>query len=171
MAGRNALGGTTVERATKAAAQAGSDAAPLPASDADWPLADRPGYLIRRLHQAHGALFQSLCGGFGVTPVQYSLLSALGARGRADQTAIAADVGLDRSTTAATLARLEARGMISRARSEGDRRAVLCGLTPAGRGLLRRIEPLARQAHSRTLAALSDREAATLMTLLRRALG
>src|SRR5712672_2457212 len=61
-----------------------------------WPLSQRPGFLIRRLHQIHVALFQEACGHFEVTPLQYSLLSALAARKTADQTTLAADIALDR---------------------------------------------------------------------------
>ena len=50
-----------------------------------WPLSQRPGFLIRRLHQIHVALFQEACGEFEITPLQYSLLSALAARETADQ--------------------------------------------------------------------------------------
>ena len=38
-------------------------------------LARRPGFLIRRLHQIHLALFADACGEFGVTPVRYSILT------------------------------------------------------------------------------------------------
>jgi MarR family transcriptional regulator, lower aerobic nicotinate degradation pathway regulator len=159
-----------LEKDTLAATELGNEATGLPMACSEWPLAARPGFLIRRLHQAHVALFHELVGGLGVTPVQYSLLSAIAARGRADQTTLAADVALDRSTTAATLARLHKRGLIGRARDPGDARAMLCVLTPVGLDLLRHIEPLARQAHARTLAGLSQTDAAILVGLLRRAL-
>jgi hypothetical protein len=68
-----------------------------------WPLSERPGFLIRRLHQIHVALFQDACGEFEVTPLQYSLLSALAARKTADQTTLAADIALDRTTTTGAL--------------------------------------------------------------------
>ena len=68
-----------------------------------WPLSQRPGFLIRRLHQIHVALFQEACGKFDVTPLQYSLLSALAARKTADQTTLAADIALDRTTTTGAL--------------------------------------------------------------------
>jgi len=68
-----------------------------------WPLAERPGFLIRRLHQIHVALFQEACGAFEITPLQYSLLSALAQRGTADQTTLSADIALDRSTTTGAL--------------------------------------------------------------------
>lgn len=150
----------------------GNDAAAAPDSSAEeaWPLADRPGFLIRRLHQLHVALFMELTAEFGVTPVQYSLLSAIAARGRADQSTLAADVALDRSTSAGTLGRLEARGLIQRRRDKTDGRAMLCSLTRAGRALLPRIEPAAREAHRRTLAALDGGDAAQLQRLLRAAL-
>jgi len=38
------------------------------------------------------ALFQKECADFDITPLQYSLLTALAARGTADQTTLAADV-------------------------------------------------------------------------------
>ena len=41
------------------------------------PLWRRPGYLIRRLHQIHYALFFEECAAFGITPVQYGLLTLL----------------------------------------------------------------------------------------------
>ncbi len=160
-----------MDKAASAAPEAGNEVATLPDRGAEWPLADRPGFLIRRLHQAHVAMFASLAGEFGVTPVQYSLLSALAGRGQADQTTLAADVGLDRSTTAATLARLHGRGLIARRRDPADARAMRCALTTEGRALLRRIEPLARQAHARTLAGLTETEGAMLLRLLRKALG
>src|SRR3569832_341352 len=81
----------------------------------NWPLEQRPGFLIRRLHQIHVALFQERCAEFDVTPLQYSLLSALAARGMADQTTLAADVALDRTTTTGALKRLQARRFIERA--------------------------------------------------------
>jgi hypothetical protein len=61
-------------------------------TEPSWPLDQRPGFLIRRLHQIHVALFQKNCAAFEITPLQYSLLSALAKRGTADQTALAADV-------------------------------------------------------------------------------
>src|SRR2546430_10140335 len=62
-----------------------------------WPLGQRPGFLVRRLHQIHVALFQEKCAAFEITPLQYSLLSALAVRRTADQTTLAADVALDRT--------------------------------------------------------------------------
>lgn len=156
---------------TMSAQKPGRPAAPAPpVQAADWPLEERPGLLIRRLHQLHVALFAEHTRGCNITPVQFSLLSAIAARGSTDQTTVAADVALDRSTAAATLARMEARGWITRERDAADGRAMRCGLTAAGRAMLARVAPLAREAHRLTLAALPAEDAARLMALLQAAL-
>src|SRR4029450_3855473 len=97
-----------------------------------WPLSQRPGFLIRRLHQIHVALFHEACGAFEITPLQYSLLSALAVRKTADQTTLAADIALDRTTTTGALKRLAARGLIERAVADVDRRGRACILPPKG---------------------------------------
>lgn len=133
-----------------------------------WPLAKRPGFLIRRLHQIHVALFQETCGQFELTPLQYSLLSALAVRGTADQTTLAADIALDRTTTTGALKRLEARNLVQRPVSDDDRRARICKLTPGGAGLLAKIETSARVAHRSTLGHLSGKDQALFIALMQR---
>jgi DNA-binding MarR family transcriptional regulator len=133
-----------------------------------WPLSERPGFLIRRLHQIHAALFQDACGRFEITPLQYSLLSALAARKTADQTSLAADIALDRTTTTGALKRLEARKLVERPVDAADRRARLCRLTKAGAALLGKIEGAARGAHDATLAGLNDKERTQFIALMQR---
>jgi DNA-binding MarR family transcriptional regulator len=130
-----------------------------------WPLSQRPGFLIRRLHQIHVALFQEACGEFEVTPLQYSLLSALAVRKTADQTTLAADIALDRTTTTGALKRLAARHLVERAVNDEDRRARLCKLTAA---LLGRIEASARSAHRATLGDLTEREQTVFIDMMQR---
>jgi MarR family transcriptional regulator, lower aerobic nicotinate degradation pathway regulator len=143
-------------------------AAPILADSTPWPLADRPGFLVRRLHQIHVALFMDRCAQFDVTPVQYSLMSALSVRVKSDQTTLSGDIDLDRTTVTGALTRLEARGLIRRVTSSEDRRARECTLTPAGVDLLHQMESAARAAHRDTIATLDPAEQATLMDLLRR---
>ena len=133
-----------------------------------WPLAERPGFLIRRLHQIHVALFQEACGQFEITPLQYSLLSALAVRKTADQTSLAADIALDRTTTTGALKRLETRKLIERPIDARDRRARLCRLTRHGAALLAKIESAARDAHDSTLKGLNHRERGEFIALMQR---
>lgn len=133
-----------------------------------WPLEERPGFLIRRLHQIHVALFQKKCAAFDVTPLQYSLLTALAQRGTADQTTLAAEVMLDRTTTTGALKRLQSRKFIERTVDRRDRRAQMCRLTKSGERLLRRIEAPARAAHHETLQGLSKTEQRQFIAMMRK---
>ena len=133
-----------------------------------WPLGQRPGFLVRRLHQIHVALFQERCAAYEITPLQYSLLSALAVRGTADQTTLAGDVALDRTTTTGALKRLQTRGFIQRAVPRDDRRARACTLTAAGAGLLRKMEVAARAAHRDTLASLSRPDQKRFVALMQK---
>ena len=144
-----------------------SEMANRPALGRDpWPLSKRPGFLLRRLHQIHVALFASSCARFDVTPVQYSLMSALALRVAADQTTLANDVALDRTTVTGALKRLQNRGLIKRVASRSDRRAQECRLTPVGTRVLAAMERPARQAHHDTIAALTGREQAQFIALM-----
>jgi DNA-binding MarR family transcriptional regulator len=117
-------------------------------------LSARPGFLIRRLHQIHVALFIEECSAENVTPVQYSVLSELRQRDGSDQTALGQAVALDRANIADVLDRLEKRGLLGRRVSPLDKRMRLVTLTPAGRALLTRLEAAAIRAHERTVEAL-----------------
>jgi DNA-binding MarR family transcriptional regulator len=100
------------------------------------PLWSRPGYLIRRVHQIHLALFVEELKASGLTPVQYGLLTALIERGALDQVSVAAEVGLERTTAAEVLTRLEKRKLVGRKPSPHDGRAKLVGITRRGRALM-----------------------------------
>lgn len=133
-----------------------------------WPLRQRPGFLIRRLHQIHVALFQERCSEFDITPLQYSLLTALAVRQAADQTTLAADISLDRTTTTGALKRLQSRHFIERAVPPDNRRARMCKLTATGASLLAEMEEPAVAAHRDTLASLSASEQKQFIKLMQR---
>jgi DNA-binding MarR family transcriptional regulator len=137
-------------------------------ADAALPLADRPGFLVRRLHQIHVALFAEECAPFGITPVQFSVLTALERAAPIDQVTLAGEIGIDRANCTDVLRRLEERELIRRVASETDSRAKLCDLTPAGRRLLARLAPAAQRAHDRTVAALPRAERQVFLRSLAR---
>jgi MarR family transcriptional regulator, lower aerobic nicotinate degradation pathway regulator len=140
-----------------------SDAA---SSADDWhakPLQERPGFLIRRLHQIHVALFTEECAEANITPVQYSILSALDHMGTAEQIVLSRAVGLDTTNVADVLARLERQRLVRRRVSQQDKRMKVVALTDAGRALLQRIDDSAARAHERTLAPLKPKERARFM--------
>lgn len=134
------------------------------------PLWQRPGYLIRRLHQLHYALFFEECADSDITPVQYGLMTILSTAPDADQIAIANSLGIDRTNVADVLRRLSDAGLVERRRSETDRRAVISRLTPRGEDVLRQFYPAMLRAQERLLECLEplerDNFVATLVKLL-----
>lgn len=122
-------------------------------------LAHRPGFLIRRLHQIHVAIFLEECAEFNITPVQYSVLTAL-REAELDQKTLAGSIGIDRATTTEVLKRLESIGWLTRRKGSTDTRRRLAALTADGRELLEQMDSRAQRAHDRTVAPLKkgDRE-------------
>lgn len=129
-------------------------------------LAQRPGFLIRRLHQIHISLFAEECAGFDVTPVQYSIMSVIAHRPGMDQSQISEEVGVDRATLANVVARLEVAGLLKRIVSRLDRRQKLLTLTPRGKTLLTRMNEPVFRAHARTIEALEPEVRKVFMELL-----
>lgn len=132
------------------------------------PLWKRPGYLVRRLHQVHYALFFEECAGFGITPVQYGLLTILSTQPDTDQITLANALGIDRTNVADVLARLEQRGLVARTRSRSDRRMVLARLTPEGERLVESMHPAMARAQERLLETLDPEERERFLETLMR---
>jgi DNA-binding MarR family transcriptional regulator len=129
-------------------------------------LSARPGFLIRRMHQIHLALFAEECAAFDITPVQYSIMTVAGAQPGLDQAQLAYEVGVDRATLANVLARLEKKSLVRRLPSVTDKRVKLVSLSSRGAVLLDKMALPAQRAHDRTIATLSAREQESFLTLL-----
>jgi len=130
------------------------------------PLWSRPGYLIRRLHQIHVALFLEECKSAQLTPVQYGLLTALSVRQELDQQSLAEELGLDRTTAAEVLSRLETRKLVARKPNPRDRRAKLVRLTARGRAVTSGVFAGMQRAQDRLCAPLSQKERDVFMATL-----
>ena len=137
-----------------------------PASEIEARLWDRPGFLIRRLHQIHVALFLEECRSFDVTPVQYAVMTALSIAPGRDQITLARDAGIDRTNAADVLKRLAQRGLIERRQGAADRRVKLAYLTPEGEALTKRMEAAMLRAQERLVAPLGEGDRAQLMRSL-----
>ncbi|MES1924338.1 MarR family transcriptional regulator [Salinisphaera sp. T31B1] len=123
--------------------------------EARSPLLVRPGFLIRRLHQIHSALFTKETEGFNITPVQYSVLTALAEHGEMDQMTLAHEIGLERTSVGDVLRRLEQRELVERRASSEDGRVRLTRVTRKGRNHVRRMTDAVQRAHERTIEALA----------------
>ena len=128
---------------------------------------DRPGFLVRRLHQIHVAIFHEECGNFSITPVQFGLLTILDGKSPLDQVTLAAEVGIDRTNVADVVTRLENRGLVERRANQSDRRTRLVSITEDGRAFRQRVQNCMEIAQERFLAPLGEEDRRVFMRLLR----
>jgi len=128
-------------------------------------LIDRPGHLIRRLHQVHVALFLEECGAQNLTPIQFGVLTVLKDGKERDQVTIAYSIGIDRNTAADVISRLEKRQLLERPDNPLDRRTKLAQITASGQALVNTVVPGMIEAQKRLVAPLSDEEYETFMSL------
>ena len=92
----------------------------------------------------------------------------LAKRGIADQTTLAADIALDRTTTTGALKRLQSRRFVDRATARHDRRSQACRLTRAGAALLGKMEKAARDAHLETVADLGKADQKRFIAMMQK---
>lgn len=131
---------------------------------ADYRLQDQVGFVLRKAHQRHVAIFAAHIG--DLTPPQFAALARLREAGDTSQNQLGALVAMDAATIKGVIDRLKARGLVTLTRHAGDRRRLIVGLTAEGREAVDRLVPLAKTITAETLAPLSAREAETLTRLL-----
>jgi DNA-binding MarR family transcriptional regulator len=111
-----------------------------------------------------------LFAGFDLTAQQYNLLRLLRAAQKPVATLALAERLVSRAPDITRMIdRLEERGLVTRARSAADRRAVLVTIRPAGLALLERIAGPLRDCHRRQLGHLSVAKLESLTALLKAA--
>lgn len=125
-----------------------------------------PGYFIRRQQQIAVAIFLEEAEQQGLTPVQFAALLTVARQPGLDQRSLAATIGLDTSTVASVIDRLEARGLMKRQPSLEDRRLRLLTATPEGVALLDEVEPGVLRAQERILGPLTPTERQEFLRLL-----
>jgi len=125
-----------------------------------------PGHHIRRLQQMAVAVFLQETPGFGITPVQYGALLTVQRQPGLDQRTLANLMGLDTSTTAGVVDRLEARGLLRRSASPTDRRVKLLSTTEEGTTLMAEMAPHVDKAQARMLEPLTDAEKPLFVDML-----
>jgi DNA-binding MarR family transcriptional regulator len=122
--------------------------------------------LTRAIRRARGA--SAIGDGQVLTLSQYGLLQPLASSSDARIGELAVAAGITASTATRILDALERRGIVSRVRATGDRRAVAVTLTPAGRGVLRRQDAWIRARERAFYAGLDGDERTFAPALLRK---
>lgn len=128
----------------------------------------RPGHLIRRLNQISMALFFEETQALGLTSVQYASLNMIAEVPGIDQVSLSNMIAFDKTTIVKVLDRLVDKQLITRSRSETDRRINHLNITPEGTALLKEIHPMLDRSDKRILAPLSDSDQRKFMEMLSR---
>jgi DNA-binding MarR family transcriptional regulator len=126
----------------------------------------RPGFMLRRAHQIAVSVFLDATAELGVTTTQFGVLVLLGQHHGLDQASVARLLGLDRSTTALVVRKLEERGLLTRAPDVADRRRHCLSITGAGRVMVDCLSGPAEAARLALLSPLSLAEQDMLLGLL-----
>ena len=134
----------------------------------DFNVEDHVGFLLRRAHQRHVALFTAAMAHVELTPTQFTaLLRTVQAR-RTTQNLLGRLTAMDPATIQGVVQRLIARGVIRRRPDPMDRRMAVLEPTEAGVALIAGVVACARKAHDTALAPLSIEERDQLLALLRK---
>lgn len=128
----------------------------------------RPGFLARQLHRITAAIFDEETASFGLTGLQYGILNVVAIEPGIDQISVCNALGVDRSTLAGVVDRLEDKGLVARRTGIHDRRSNALHLTRAGKRILGEIEASAHKAERRAFDIFSAAEQAQFERMLSR---
>ncbi|MGE0045827.1 MAG: MarR family winged helix-turn-helix transcriptional regulator [Hyphomonadaceae bacterium] len=133
---------------------------------ASFALAESPSHLLHRAQQLASDRFAALAGERSVTLRQFAVLAAIAEQPGRSQTDLVSATGIDRSTLADMITRMEKRGWIIRVTAANDARANAVTLAAAGRAALTASVPFARAADEALLEALPRGERKALLETL-----
>ncbi|GAB2181176.1 MarR family transcriptional regulator [Denitratisoma sp. agr-D3] len=136
----------------------------------NWRMEESIGYLIKRLSLVITRELDRRMEGLGLTDAQWKPL--LGLQQGVGKTAadLARAACHDTGAVTRLLDRLESKELISRVRSEEDRRVVNLELTDAGRQVAEEVPKVIAHLANQVLTGFSDEEFQQFKTLLKRAL-
>ena len=129
-------------------------------------LEDSPSHLLHRAEQLASDRFAQLVGGDNVTLRQFAVLAAIAESPGLSQSDLVRATGVDRSTMADMMTRMEKRGWVTRAASTMDARAHSVRLAAAGVTILAAATHHARAADAAILDALPRTKRRTFLNTL-----
>jgi DNA-binding MarR family transcriptional regulator len=143
----------------------------LPQALCEYQFGDSAGYLIARVKSAMSNMVsQRTMAELGITSTQASILFMV-ASGRCLVAAeLAREYGIDASAVTRLIDRLEKRGLLTRVRSNEDRRVVRLAMTPEGYALAARMPDIFTSVLDKLLAGFTPEEVGFLKSMLRRVL-
>jgi DNA-binding MarR family transcriptional regulator len=141
---------------------------PVPEVLDGYAVEDQVGFLLRRAHQRHAALFQETMAALDLTPTQFTALIKVVELRRVTQNQLGRLVATDPATIQGVVQRLIARGLVARTADPMDRRSAVLAPTVDGEDLAGRAVVLARRITDATLEPLDEAERLRFLALLRK---
>jgi DNA-binding MarR family transcriptional regulator len=162
------MSGNAVSRSSNPSPTPEQEDAPLYSPDT-WTLDESLGYLLAQVRGKLVAAIDAELAELGITWAQWGILLKI-ASGKGDTASDLCRNGCDTGSMTRMLDRLEQKGLISRERSQEDRRVVLLRLTDAGKALYPQLPPIAVKVLNYHLRGFSPEELETFKGYLRRML-
>ena len=126
------------------------------------------GYNLRRAHGVQKQRFAAVFGPLAIRPVTLSALGIIYENPGVTQADLGKKLNIKRANMVPVMAELEERGLIARRLSDGDRRAHVVTLTPAGRKFTTKLLGLHKRLEDDLANKLGARERDQLLALLKR---
>ncbi len=124
------------------------------------------GFTLRKAHQRATDIFNTVMGGFDITPTQYAALTKLDDLGAVSQNQLGRLIAMDPATIFGVAGRLAKRGLVSQSVDPKDARLVLLELTDEGKRVVAAMKEHGLEVTRRTLEPLTAEEAETLNALI-----
>jgi len=125
-----------------------------------------PGHLLRRAQQFVNDLYTEEQDGSELTQRQFAVLFAVDQQEGVSQTVLVKATGIDRSTLADMIVRMQKKDLLARKRTDEDQRANSVRITPTGRRALRAAMPAMIRSDARFLEPLPVRARTELIKML-----
>ncbi len=137
-------------------------------SGENYVIEESVGYLIKQAQLALHRTIDSKMASLDLTAMQWGPLMLI-AYGKANTAAeLSRCAGVETSTMTRMLDRLETKGLLTRKRSESDRRIIYLGLSAEGIALVSKVPDLLAESLNKHLRGFDAQELATIQSMLRR---
>jgi DNA-binding MarR family transcriptional regulator len=137
----------------------------------EYQLGESVGYLISRVKSTlHNLVTQRSMAELGITSQQGSILFMVASGKCLLAAELAREYGIDASAVTRLIDRLEKRGLLTRVRSNEDRRVVRLALTPEGHAIAARMPAIFNGVLDNLLNGFTPEEVGFLKSMLRRVL-
>lgn len=123
------------------------------------------GFLLRKAHQRHRAIFSRDIGAT-LAPTQFAALVSLYSEGSTSQNLLGRRTAMDSATITGVVTRLVQKNLVSKNSTPDDDRLSIVELTERGHDLVTKVLPRALEISSSTLEPLSAQEIRALLALL-----